>query len=68
MRWLFKAVAWIYDFLAEDLVLLIGAALAIAIVALTVHTVKTGAGVILWAVIVVVIAISLWRAASTGRA
>jgi hypothetical protein len=64
MRWPLRALAWIYDFLAEDLVLLIGTALAVGIAVLAIHTVRDAAGVILYGVIVGVIAVSLWRAVS----
>lgn len=67
MRQLTATVLWVYDFLAEDLILLLGTALAIALVVLAVHTIRHLAGIILYATVVVVIAISLRRAAGIAR-
>lgn len=64
MQWLIKPIAWVYDFLAEDMVLLVGAVAAIVVAAVAVHTVRGAAGYILWAIVIAVIAISLWRTAT----
>jgi hypothetical protein len=64
MHPLIRAVTWVYDFLAEDLVLLIGTAVAVGIAVLAIHTVRNAAGIILYGAVVVVIAISLWRGVS----
>jgi hypothetical protein len=63
MRLITGAVAWVYDFLAEDLILLIGALIAVGICVAAVHTVKHVAWVFLWIAVVLVITISLWRTA-----
>lgn len=68
MRWLVGAVEWVYDFLAEDLVLLIGTVVAFVVAVLAVHAARDAAGVILFVVVVLVIATSLWRTVATGRA
>ena len=65
---LWKPIAWIYDFLAEDLTLLIGAALAVALAVLAVHVARNVAGYVLFVAIVLVIAASLWRTVSAGKA
>jgi uncharacterized protein with PQ loop repeat len=67
MRWLINALLWIYDFLAEDAVLLIGTVIAFAVAVLAVHAARNAAGIILFAVIVAVIAASLWRTVATSR-
>ena len=63
MRYIIGPILWIYDFLAEDLTLLVGAAIAILIVILAIHVIHIPrvAGYILFAVVVLVIAASLWR-------
>jgi hypothetical protein len=66
MKWLRRTVLWLYDFLAEDMVLLAGTALAIAVAAISAHAIKDAAGYILWAVVIVVITVSLWRTATTA--
>lgn len=67
MGWLTSAFAWIYDFLAEDTILLAGAIIAILIAFLAVHMSRTAAGYILWIAVVVVIAASLWRTVSASK-
>lgn len=62
-----KTIAWIYDFLAEDLTLLVGAALAIVVAVLAVHVSKNVAGYVLFVAVVLVIAASLWRTVSAGK-
>ncbi len=57
-----KTIAWLYDFLAEDLILLLGTAAAIAVAVVAVHVAPSLAGYVLYAGIVLVIATSLWRA------
>lgn len=57
-------ILWIYDFLAEDTVLVLGMVIAVAATVLFVHITKMGAGLILWAVILVAIAVSLARTAT----
>ena len=64
MRWLTGAIAWIYDFLAEDLIVLIGTGIALAVAAIAVHAVRNEAGVILFAFVVLVIAVSIARTAT----
>jgi hypothetical protein len=66
-RWLVAPVRWAYDFLADDPVLLLGTAIAVGVVAIVVHASKSAAGIILYAALVVVIAASLWRAATSGK-
>lgn len=63
MNFVRSAILWIYDFLAEDPVLLLGAVIAIPITLLFLHVTKIGAGFLLWAVILVAITISLLRTA-----
>lgn len=67
MGWLTGAIAWIYDFLAEDTILLAGAIIAIIIAFLAVHMSRTAAGYILWIAVVVVITASLWRTVSASK-
>ncbi len=68
MGWLTGAAAWIYDFLAEDTILLVGAIIAIIIAVLAVHMSRSAAGYILWIAVVLVIAASLWRTVSATKA
>jgi hypothetical protein len=67
MRWIKGAIAWVYDFLAEDVTLLIGTAVAIVVVVLAVHTVRNAAGIILFFVVAIVITASLWRTVSASK-
>jgi hypothetical protein len=67
IRRLVRIVLWIYHFLAEDPILLIGTALAIVVAAFAAHTVPHAAGFILWGVISAAIAASLWRAVAMER-
>jgi hypothetical protein len=67
MRWITAAIAWVYDFLAEDVTLLVGAAVAIVVTVLAVHTVRTAAGIILFFVVAIVITASLWRTVSATK-
>lgn len=67
MRWITGAIAWVYDFLAEDMTLLVGTALAIVVAILAVHTVRSAAGIILFFLVVAVIAASLWRTVSATK-
>lgn len=66
MGWLTRSVAWIYDFLAEDMTILIGSAVAIALAVLAVHVARTSAGYVLWVFILLAIAVSVWRTASAA--
>lgn len=66
MRWITGVIAWIYDFLAEDLTLLIGTVGAILVVILAVHVVRNAAGIILFCVVVLAIALSVWRTAQSS--
>jgi predicted RND superfamily exporter protein len=62
-----KSVAWVYDFLAEDLTLLVGTAVAIVVAVLAVHLSRSAAGYVLFLAIVAVVAASLWRTMSASR-
>lgn len=68
MKYIIGPIAWVYDFLAEDMVLLIGTVLTLLIVlaAIHVHSVKNAAGIILFVAVVLVIFASLWRTVSTS--
>lgn len=63
LRILRSIVLWIYDFLAEDPVLLAGAAAAVLVALLLVNITRIGSGFLLWAVILVALTVSLWRTA-----
>jgi hypothetical protein len=67
MGWLTGAIAWVYDFLAEDTILLVGGIIAIIIGFLAVHMSRTAAGYILWVAVVLVIVASLWRTVSASK-
>lgn len=67
MRFITGAVAWVYDFLAEDTILLFGAVLALLVAYFAVKTVPNAAGIILFVVVLLVISISLWRTISASR-
>lgn len=67
IRCFIAPLIWAYDFLAEDLVLVVGTAIAIGVGILAVHITKNAAGIILYGALVAVIAASLWRAAASGR-
>lgn len=67
MRWITGSIAWIYDFLAEDTILLAGAIVAILIAILAVHVARNAAGYVLFVAIVLVIAASLWRTVSAVK-
>ncbi|HEV3309339.1 MAG TPA: hypothetical protein VG815_02310 [Chloroflexota bacterium] len=56
-------ILWLYDFLAEDTVLLIGMVVAIVATVVVAHFTKTGAGFILWGVVLAAIVVSLARTA-----
>jgi hypothetical protein len=60
--------AWVYDFLAEDPVLVVGAPIAIVLTAIAVNLSPSWAGVVLWLVVSVTIAVSLVKAISAKRA
>jgi hypothetical protein len=62
-----KTVAWVYDFLAEDLTLLVGTAVAIVVAVLAVHLSKSAAGYVLFLAVVAVVAASLWRTVAASR-
>jgi len=68
MRWVIGAIAWVYDFLAEDTVLLVGTVVAVALAVLAVHLVRDIAGYILFVAVIAVVATSLWRTVSASRA
>lgn len=67
VRYFAAAVAWLYDFLAEDVVLVVGMVLAIAVTALVVRMTSRGAGFALWAVVLVAVTVSLARTASAPK-
>ncbi|HLJ66251.1 MAG TPA: hypothetical protein VKX16_02675 [Chloroflexota bacterium] len=68
MHRLTGAVAWVYDFLAEDPVVLLGTLAALVVAVLAVHAARSAAGVILFAAVVLVIAASLWRTVLSRKA
>lgn len=67
MRTLLAPVLWAYDFLAEDTILLVGAAIAILVTALLIHTVHDAAGYVLIVMVLLTVSTSLWRTATTQR-
>lgn len=64
MRSLLAPIVWIYDFLAEDLIILVGSALAIALTALLVHVAPKTAGYVFIAAVILAILASIWRTVS----
>lgn len=64
MRWIIAPFAWAYDFLAEDVVLLVGTGVAIALGVLAVHVARNIAGFILFLAVAAAVVISLWRVRS----
>jgi hypothetical protein len=64
MSWITGAIAWVYDFLAEDLIVLAGTVVAILIAVAAVKLVHNLAGYVLFVAVVLVITLSLWRTVS----
>ncbi|GEM_PF-4540525 len=67
MTALVNIVRWIYDFLAEDVTLVVGMCAAVIVTLLVVRLTASGAGFVLWLVVLAVIAASLARAAYAQR-
>ncbi len=63
MRFVLATILWIYDFLAEDVVLLVGMLIAVGLTVAAVHITTRGAGFVLWALVLLAIAVSLIRVA-----
>jgi hypothetical protein len=55
---------WIYDFLAEDVTIMIGAVIAVILGVLVVHVNKSAAGYVLFAAVILAITVSIWRTAT----
>ncbi len=66
MTWLRNAILWIYDFLAEDIVLVIGTAVALLVALGVSRANPRAAGFVLFAVVIAVIATSIWRTVSSA--
>ncbi|HZT95720.1 MAG TPA: hypothetical protein VFB34_02670 [Chloroflexota bacterium] len=61
MRQAAAILYWIYDFLAEDVVILVGAAIAVAVTVFVARANHNAAGFVLWAMVIASIAVSLSR-------
>jgi hypothetical protein len=65
IEWLRAAVLWIYDFLAEDIVLVIGTVLALLVALGVARANARAAGFLLFATVILVIVVSIWRTVSS---
>lgn len=65
MTWLARSLSWIYGFLAEDVILLFGTALAFLVALVAGRLAPQAAGAILFFTVLVVITVSLYRASSS---
>ncbi|MGH2443839.1 MAG: hypothetical protein ACRDFX_11860 [Chloroflexota bacterium] len=68
MRRILAPILWAYDFLAEDAIVFLGALIAIGLAVLA-HNLSgnVAAGAVLIAIIVLSIAVSVWRTVSTAE-
>jgi hypothetical protein len=66
MSWAKGAVLWIYDFLAEDIVLVLGTVVALLVAVVVARSNPRAAGFVLFLVVLGVIAASIWRTVSSA--
>lgn len=67
MRFATAVVAWVYDFLAEDITLVIGMIIAVGVTIAVARLSSGVAGFVLWAIVLLAIGFSLARTAGIGR-
>lgn len=67
MRTISKIVAWVYDFLAEDVTLLVGMLVAIGLTIVVVRLNSKAAGLLFWGLVLVALAVSIMRTLTASK-